>query len=112
MKADKMIFGNLAGVKDYKNLEKLVKDFERASSDYKEVEDPRKKVKMEMLKIEIKELLPEVEEGLKRIIDIYSNAAKDMTEDNAVYTIQSVRSFLSELKEMQKNVSSYEGMVG
>lgn len=112
MKASKVIFANLSGVKEYKRLEKLARTYEKLKAENEAKPNQHKAKSMDKLKTEINYLMPDVEYDLNRIMKVYGNAVGEMTEDNEVYSKDNVSSFFTELERMKENVARYKQMVG
>lgn len=104
-KTSKIIFGNLNGIKDYKKLEKLA---QAATKLQAKPPSRQKDKKLASLRQEMKELIPEVESGLERVISIYAAAEAAMETGNEIYTKDTAKSFLDELKSMKQSTENYK----
>jgi len=99
MKATKLIFGNLSGIKGYKRFEHIYQKYLRALEKKRDKEASR-------LKEELVAMLPELQTDLKRISRIYGKGAEEMKEDNIIYTQENVQSFLVELENMSNRIDA------
>jgi F0F1-type ATP synthase membrane subunit b/b' len=113
MKANvsKLVFGNLAGVIDYKKLEKLAVKYDKIRAENTAKPNKHKDKEIQKLKEEMQQVIPETEEELDRIISAYGDSLNNMSEDNEIYTKVAAKSFVSEIEKMRKSIEDYKKMV-
>lgn len=111
MKVSKIVFGNVSGVKDFRRLEKLINIYGDLKRKNEIKPKPNLSKKVEKIKAEINELMPEVEEELNRLLNIYGGAMNEMAEDNVIYSTETAKGFMNEIKKMQSSLLEYKDKV-
>ncbi len=101
IKASKIVFGNVAGVKDYQRAEKLQKKYERAKERGRD-KDIRK------ARAELNDAIKEATEGLKRLQKIYGDSIEAMGTGEEVEPYKKdANSFLDEIKKYMQNLETW-----
>jgi hypothetical protein len=103
-KISKIIFGNMAGIRDFKKLEKLTQQYQKAKSK-NNLKSTAK------LKTEVEKLIPDTSEELSRLYSIYSDAAKELTQETFAYGIDDANSLIKEIERMKNQLEEYKKLI-